>query len=107
RTPETRAGTTQPMKDMGETAQRLTQARQQHENLGALAMRHQAQTPDANQQDAAQTIKTQNAAIKGGAQTQGNPSPEMTRADAVIASAAGIATTATDSTHMASANDHA
>ncbi|MFM0109612.1 DUF2345 domain-containing protein, partial [Paraburkholderia rhynchosiae] len=36
-----------------------------------------------------------------------NPSPEMTRADLVLASAAGLATTAADSTHMASVNDHA
>jgi type VI secretion system secreted protein VgrG len=106
-TTETRAGATQPMKDMGETVQRLTQARQQHEELGALAQKHQAQTPQANQQDAAQTIKLQNAAIKGGTASLDKPSPEMTRPDFVAASAAGIAMTATDSTHLASQNDHA
>jgi type VI secretion system secreted protein VgrG len=104
-TTETRAGATQPMKDMGETVHRLTQARQQHEDLGALAQKHQAQTPQANQQDAAQTIKTQNTAIKGGTASLDNPSPEMTRPDFVAASAAGIAMTATDSTHLASQND--
>ncbi|WP_233866490.1 type VI secretion system Vgr family protein [Paraburkholderia adhaesiva] len=106
-TTETRAGATAPMKDMGETVQRLTQARQQHEDLGALALKHQAQTTAAGQQPVAQTVKTQNDAIRGGAASTGNPSPEMTRPDLVLASAAGIATTATDSTHQASINDHA
>ena len=106
-TSEARTGATAPMKDMGETVQRLTQARQQHEDLSQLAQKHKAQTTGANQQDAAQTIRAQNAAIKGGAASPDNPSPEMTRPDWVAASAAGIAMTATDSTHMASVNDHA
>ncbi|MFC6972529.1 type VI secretion system tip protein VgrG, partial [Paraburkholderia dipogonis] len=106
-TTETRAGATAPVKDMGETVQRLTQARQQHEDLSLLAKQHNAQTPQASQSDAARTIRTQNGAIRGGATTPENPSPEMTRPDVVMASAAGIATTAADSTHMASANDHA
>ena len=106
-TTETRAGATAPVKEMGETVQRLTQARQQHEDLSQLARRHKAQTPDASQQDAAQTIRTQNDAIRGGAASHDNPSPEMTRPDLLLASAAGLATTAADSTHMASVNDHA
>ena len=52
-------------------------------------------------------MKTQNDAIRGSAKSYENPSPEMTRPDVVVASAAGIALTATDSTHMASVNDHA
>ncbi|WP_258879247.1 type VI secretion system Vgr family protein [Paraburkholderia sp. BL6669N2] len=91
----------------GETVQRLTQARQQHEDLSLLAKQHNVQTPHASQSDAASTIRTQNGAIRGGARTPENPSPEMTRPDVVIASAADVATTAADSTHMASANDHA
>jgi type VI secretion system secreted protein VgrG len=106
-TSEARVGATAPVKDMGETVQRLTQAQQQHEDLSLLAKQHNAQTPQASQGDAASTIRTQNGEIRGGAQTPDNPSPEMTRPDVVIASAAGIATTAADSTHMASANDHA
>ncbi|MFL9967159.1 type VI secretion system Vgr family protein, partial [Paraburkholderia sediminicola] len=35
-TTETRSGATAPMKDMGETVQRLTQAREQHEELAQL-----------------------------------------------------------------------
>jgi len=106
-TSETRTGATAPVKDMGETVQRLTQARQQHEDLSALAVKHKAQTLDAGQADAHGTIKVQNEAIRGGPKSHENPSPEMTRPDVVVASAAGIVTTATDSTHMASTNDHA
>ncbi|SDE51505.1 type VI secretion system Vgr family protein, partial [Paraburkholderia lycopersici] len=106
-TTESRAGAGAPVKDMAETVQRLTQARQQHEDLSALATKHKAQTRDANQADAHSTIKVQNDAIRGGSKNAENPSPEMTRPDVVVASAAGIAMTATDSTHMASMNDHA
>jgi type VI secretion system secreted protein VgrG len=106
-TTETRPGATAPVKDMGETVQRLTQAREQHEDLARLARQHKAQDARASQRDATQAIKTQNDAVRGGAQTHGNPSPEMTRPDLLLASAAGLATTAADSTHQASMNDHA
>ncbi|WP_143266488.1 type VI secretion system Vgr family protein, partial [Paraburkholderia caledonica] len=106
-TTEARAGASAPVKDMGETVARLTQARQQHEELSQLAQKHNAQTPGSSQGDVTGTIRTQNEAVRGGQKTADNPSPEMTRPDVVIASAAGIATTAADSTHMASANDHA
>ncbi|WP_434112965.1 type VI secretion system Vgr family protein [Paraburkholderia caffeinilytica] len=106
-TTETRAGAAQPVKDMGETVQRLTQAGDQHEALARLAQQHKAQGAEASQQDATQTIRMQNDAVRGGAKTTDNPSPEMTRPDVVLASAAGIATTATNSTHMASVDDHA
>ncbi len=66
----------------------------------------QVATLDASQADAHSTIKVQNDAIRGGSKNSGNPSPEMTRPDVVVASAAGIAMTATDSTHLASMNDH-
>lgn len=106
-TTEARAGAMSPVKDMGETVARLTQARGQHEDLGRLAQQHLAQTAELSQADAAQAIKTQNEAIKGGAKAHDNPSPEMTRPDVVLASSAGIATTAADSTHQASSADHA
>lgn len=106
-TTETRAGASAPVKDMGETVARLTKAREQHEDLSRLATQHNAQTPDYSQRDVTYNLKTQNDAIKGGQKTADNPSPEMTRPDMVLASAAGIATTAADSTHMASVNDHA
>jgi type VI secretion system secreted protein VgrG len=104
-TSETRAGASAPMKDMGETVARLTQARQQHEDLSKLATLHNAQTPVVGQGDAVSAMRTQNEAIRGGQKTADNPSPEMTRPDVVMASAAGIATTAADSTHMASGKD--
>ncbi|WP_167760252.1 type VI secretion system Vgr family protein [Paraburkholderia pallida] len=95
------------VKEMRETVARLTQARQQHEDLSQLAARHQAQTPESGQNDVTSTIKAQNEAIRGDAQTSENMFPELSRPDIVLASAAGIATSADDSTHMASRRDHA
>jgi type VI secretion system secreted protein VgrG len=106
-TTETRSGATAPVKDMGETVQRLTQARELHEDMAQLAQQHKAQDARASQRDATQTIKKQNDALRGGTLTRDNPSPEMTRPDLLLASAAGLATTAADSTHQASMNDHA
>ncbi|EDZ98584.1 type VI secretion system Vgr family protein [Burkholderia sp. H160] len=105
-TTETRAGALAPAKDMGETVQRLASARELHEDMGRLAQRHKAQMSEASQSDATQSIKAQNDAIRGGAKTPENPSPEMTRADLVLASSAGLATTAAESTHLASQSDH-
>ncbi|MDR5740355.1 DUF2345 domain-containing protein [Caballeronia sp. LZ016] len=45
--------------------------------------------------------------MKGGAKAHDKPSPEMTRPDMVLASSAGIATTAAENTHLASGQDHA
>lgn len=106
-TTETRSGATAPMKDMGETVQRLAQARELHEDMAQLAQQHKAQNARASQRDATQTIRTQNDAVRGGTLTHDNPSPEMSRPDLLLASAAGLATTAADSTHQASVNDHA
>jgi len=105
-TTETRAGALSPVKDMGETVARLTQARVQHEDMAQLAQQHKAQSPDASQTDAVRTIKAQNDAIRGGAKSCENPSPEMTRPDLLVSSSAGIATTAADSMHLASQHDH-
>ncbi|MHB9836778.1 type VI secretion system Vgr family protein [Paraburkholderia terrae] len=101
-----RSGASGKVKEVAESIARLTQARAQHEDLSRLAQQHNAQTLDASQADAVRTIKTQNDAIRGNAEN-GNDFPELTRPDMVLASAAGIAMTATDSTHMASQNDHA
>ncbi|WP_322057446.1 type VI secretion system Vgr family protein [Paraburkholderia sp. J63] len=106
-TTEPRSGASAPVKDMGETVQRLTQARQQHEDLSQFAQRHKAQDAQVSQGDVMAGMKAQNEAIKGGAKSTSNPSPEMARPDLVFASAAGIAATATDSMHLASQNDHA
>ncbi|MEP9325649.1 type VI secretion system Vgr family protein, partial [Paraburkholderia phymatum] len=106
-TTETRAGAGVPVKDMGETVQRLTQARELHEDMAQFAQKHKAQDLTVSQGDATVGMKAQNEAIKGGAKSTANPSPEMTRPDLVLASAAGIAVTASESMHLASQNDHA
>ncbi|MEM5367066.1 DUF2345 domain-containing protein [Paraburkholderia azotifigens] len=92
---------------MAETVEQLTRARAQHEDMAKLAQQHQAQSVDVNQHDATQTIKTQNDAIKGDTNAQNDLSPEMTRPDLLVSSSAGIAITATHSTHLASQKDHA
>ncbi len=104
---ETRAGATAPAKDMGETVQRLSHAYEQHVDTAQTAQRHKAQQAQASQNDAALAITTQNDAIRGGVKTPENPFPELTRPDMVIASAAGFATSAAQSTHLASHQDHA
>jgi type VI secretion system secreted protein VgrG len=104
-TTETRSGATAPVKDMGETVQRLTQARELHEDMAEVARQHNAQQDGADQRDAIGNIKAQNDAIRGSAITDGNPFPELARPDMVLASAAGIGMTAAQSTHMASRYD--
>ena len=95
------------VKDMQAALTRLGCAIEQHQGQAALAKQHQAQDGTVGQHDAAQTIGTQNAALKGGKLSlRNNPFPEMTRPDLMLGSAAGIATTAADSTHQASGNDH-
>ncbi|WMY08884.1 type VI secretion system Vgr family protein [Paraburkholderia phenoliruptrix] len=106
-TTEARDGAQSPLKDMGETVQRLTQAREQHEDMAQLALRHGAQSSEAGQHEVTHAIRVQNDAIRGGVKAHVNPSPEMTRPDVVVASSAGIATSAAGSTHMASHTDHA
>ena len=104
-TTESRSGALAPVKDMGETVQRLMQARELHEDMAQFAHQHNAQDVQVTQRDATSTIKTQNEAIRGGAKSENDPSPEMIRPDLVLASAAGIAATATDGMHLASQND--
>ncbi|MFM0630881.1 type VI secretion system Vgr family protein [Paraburkholderia xenovorans] len=104
-TTETRSGATAPVKDMGETVQRLTQARELHEDMADVARQHHAQQDGADQRDAIGNIKAQNDAIRGNAITDGNPFPELARPDMVLASAAGIGMTAAQSTHLASSYD--
>ncbi|WOD20743.1 type VI secretion system tip protein TssI/VgrG [Paraburkholderia kirstenboschensis] len=74
-TTETRNGAQAPAKDMGETVQRLTQAREQHESLAGLAQQNQAQDPDKDQSDVTKVIKAQNDEIRGRAATTKATSP--------------------------------
>lgn len=86
--------------DMGETVQRLTQARAAHENLAGLAQQHQAQDKNADQSEVAAALKLQNDAIKG---SKGEDRfPELIEPHLVLSSPSGIEATAAASTHIAS-----
>ena len=102
-TTEARSGAMAPAKDMGETVQRLTQARGQHESLAGMAQQNQAQDPDTDQSDVTKVLKAQNDAIRGPAGSHTQKSfPELTEPHLVLASPAGIETTTAHSTHIAS-----
>ncbi|MEC5408001.1 type VI secretion system baseplate subunit TssF [Paraburkholderia sp. MPAMCS5] len=102
-TTEPRAGAGAPVKDMGETVQRLTQARELHEGLADLAQQNQAQDHGADQSDVAKAIKAQNEEIRGlGGKSADGKFPELARPHLILASPVGIETTSAQSTHIAS-----
>jgi type VI secretion system secreted protein VgrG len=102
-TTEAREGASAPVKDMGETVQRLTQARELHESLADLAQQNQAQDHGHDQSDVAKAIKAQNAEIRGVAGKSADGTfPELSRPHLILASPAGIETTTAQSTHVAS-----
>jgi len=91
------------VKDVDAAMARLTQARAQHETLANTAQLNAAQDQGRDQSEVSAAIKAQNEAIKGGvASEDGNPFPEMTEPQLVLASHTGIETTAAQSTHVAS-----
>ncbi|NYH20786.1 type VI secretion system Vgr family protein [Paraburkholderia bryophila] len=97
-TTETRSGASAAAKDMGETAQRFAQARDQHNTLANAAV--QAQAQDGQDQPAvAIALQKQNDEIKG--QGAGD-FPELSKPHLVFASPAGIEATSAGSTHLAS-----
>jgi type VI secretion system secreted protein VgrG len=104
-TTQAREGASAPVKDMGETIARLTQARDVQESLTELAQMHGAQQQHRDQSEVARTIKTQNDALRGAAPTPEQPFPEFARADMVLSSAEGVAVTAARSVHVA-ADEH-
>ncbi|MDQ0588101.1 type VI secretion system Vgr family protein [Variovorax paradoxus] len=93
--------------DLGETAARLTAARDLHERQSQTAQ--QAKAHEAGDQDAVtQALKEQNDAIKGrGGDGQEDRFPELDEPHLVIASAAGIQSTAAGATHIASITHNA
>lgn len=101
-TTEARANAQGHAKDMGETIQRLTQARDLQENLTGLAQQHNAQDMNVDQSEVAKAIKVQNDAIRGGAKADINPFPEFSVPHLTLASPVGIQTTSAGSTHIAS-----
>ena len=99
-TTEARQRAAAHIKDMGETVQRLTAAREQHEEQAAAARQQGAQEQQGQQADVADVLKAQNDAIKGTG--GGGTFPELSAPHLVLASPAGIETTTAQSTHIAS-----
>ncbi|CAD6521183.1 hypothetical protein LMG28727_01586 [Paraburkholderia kirstenboschensis] len=104
-TTEAREGASAPMKDMTETVQRLTAAGELQGSLLEQAQFHEAQQSGSDQSEIADALKAQNDSIRGGAKTADNQFPELSEPQLVLASAASIALTAEQSTHIAS-NEH-
>jgi type VI secretion system secreted protein VgrG len=100
-TTETRSAATAPIKDMGETVQRLTQAREQHETLANAAVQAQAHDPQ-DQIDIAKALTTQNDDIRGKGTGDADGFPELAKPHLVLASPSGIEVTTAGSTHLAS-----
>ena len=101
-TTETRSGAAAAAKDMGETVQRLAQARDLHDTLGNAAV--QAQAHDGrDRSDVTSAIGKQNDEIRGMGGAKGETTfPELSRPHLVLASPAGIEATSQGSTHFAS-----
>ena len=97
-TTETRAPGASPVKDMGETLQRLNAAQNQHATLAKLAQGGGAQEAE-EQAQVADIVKAQNQDIQGGA--KGN-FPQLGKPHLVFASPSGIETSTARSTHIAS-----
>lgn len=102
-TTEPRAGARAPMKDMGETVQRLATAGQQHEYLADLARQNGVRDTESNQADVADVIALQNESIRGSFNfNRSNQFPELVNPHLVLASPSGIEATTSQSTHIAS-----
>ncbi|TFW30761.1 type VI secretion system Vgr family protein [Massilia horti] len=101
-TTEARPNAAGHIKDMGETVQRLTAAREMQESQAELAEQNGAQEKQGQQSDVANTLKAQIDAIRGKDASSQNSFPELSEPHLVLASPAGIATTTAQSTHIAS-----
>ena len=86
------------IKDIDETIQRLTEARDLLERIAAVAQRHDAQDSGSGQSEVVEVVKAQNRDLKG----DGKPQGEFAAPHLVLASPAGIASTTPQSTHIAS-----
>ncbi len=89
-------------KDLAETVQRLTVARDQQETFAELAQEHEAQEA-GDQADVARAIKAQNDDIRGNgaANPETGNFPELSAPHLVLASPAGIEATTPKSIHLA------
>jgi type VI secretion system secreted protein VgrG len=100
-TTEARQAARGAIKDMGETARRLTLAAEQHQLLAEIAQKNGAHEAGNSQADVAAYIQAQTDAVGGTAGTA-NGFPELAAPHLVLASPVGIATTSGRDTHIAS-----
>jgi type VI secretion system secreted protein VgrG len=106
-TTEARPNATSQVKDMGETIQRLASAQQKQKDHAEVAEKNRAQE-SGQQSRVAASVKAQNDAVRGaGASSARRSFPELSEPHLILASAAGIATTTAQSTHIASEGDTA
>ncbi|MGJ7614496.1 MULTISPECIES: type VI secretion system Vgr family protein [unclassified Variovorax] len=105
-TTEGRANARAHITDMSETTARLTQAREHHEGLSGSALQAEAHS-SGDQDEVTQALKVQNDAIKGGTPASKDGFPELAEPHLVLASPAGIASTTSKSTHIASVEHNA
>ncbi|WP_035970947.1 DUF2345 domain-containing protein, partial [Caballeronia grimmiae] len=91
-----------PAKDMGETVQRLTEARDTHESLVSMAQQNQAQDTGADQSEVTAALKAQNATLKRTTKAGENDFPELAEPHLTLASPSGIQATTAGTTHLAS-----
>jgi type VI secretion system secreted protein VgrG len=102
-TTEARPNATGQAKNMSETVQRLTAAREMQEAQAGMAEQNGAQEKQGQQTEIANTLKSQIDAIRGkDAASSEVTFPELSEPHLVLASPAGIATTTAQSTHIAS-----
>jgi type VI secretion system secreted protein VgrG len=97
-TTEARAAAAGAITDMAETTQRLSRAAEIQEQLAALSQHYGAQET-AQQDDAAEELKSQNAAIRGGGK---GASPELSEPHLVLSTPAGLELVSAGSSHIAS-----
>jgi len=104
-TTEARRAARGPIKDMDEASRRLAIAVEQHKLLAEVAQKNGTHEANINQNEIVSILQSQNEAIEGTSSNK-NRFPEMVTPHLVLASAAGIVTTAATDTHIAS-NGHA
>jgi type VI secretion system secreted protein VgrG len=105
-TTEARPNATSAVKDMGEILQRLASAEEWQKNHAKVAEKNRAQE-NGQQSRVAASVKAQNDAVRGDGSAAKRSFPELAEPHLILASAAGIATTTAQSTHIASEGDTA
>ncbi|MFD1560799.1 DUF2345 domain-containing protein, partial [Paraburkholderia silviterrae] len=93
--------------EMGETSARLTGARDVHEGIAQQAQRDDAQDAMGDQAEVTEAMKRANAELRGKGSGSADEFPEFEAPHLTLSSAAGIQSTAAESTHIASDKDTA